>query len=312
MERKANYAAVGTFVLLLIGLAAGFIYWYSDGRDRRNYEPYEIYFPGSVTGLSEGTSVRYLGVEVGKVRRIRLDPRSPERVQIIADVDESAPVSDTTAANLSMLSFATGMLYIDLRQVSDDRDLLPPVPSERYPVIQSMRSGFDAFLSGLPELSGNIVEVLESAQQILSTENAQAISQMVQNLHKASEALPATMDRVDALLREISAAAGQARSLAASLEGTSTEIGGHVNRLAERLHTTAGHLEEASAGINTLIDDNRVGIASFTQQGLPQMQRTLESAQDAADELRDLAREIKENPSRLIYESPPRGMEVPR
>ncbi len=312
MERKANYAAVGTFVLLLIGLAAGFIYWYSDGRDRRNYEPYEIYFPGSVTGLSEGTSVRYLGVEVGKVRRIRLDPRSAERVQIIADIDESAPVSDTTAANLSMLSFATGMLYIDLRQVSDDRDLLPPVPSERYPVIQSMRSGFDAFLSGLPELSGNIVEVLESAQQILSSENAQAISEMVQNLHQASEALPATMQRINALLGEVSAATGQARSLAASLERTGTEIGGHVNRLAERLQATAGHLEEASSGINTLIDDNRAGIASFTQQGLPQMQRTLESAQDAADELRDLAREIKENPSRLIYESPPRGMEVPR
>lgn len=312
MERKANYAAVGTFVLLVIALAAGFIYWYSDGRDRRNYAPYEIYFPGSVTGLSEGSSVRYLGVEVGKVRRIRLDARSAERVQIIADIDESAPVTDTTAANLSMLSFATGMLYIDLRQVTDERDLLPPVPGERYPVIQSMRSGFDAFLSALPELAGNIAEVLESAQQILSSENAEAISTMVQNLYKVSEGLPQTMARVDALLEEIGAAAGQARSLAASLEGTSVEMGDHVNRLADRLHITAGHLEDASAGINALIDENRSGIASFTQQGLPQMQRTLESAQGAADELRDLAREIKENPSRLIYQSAPRGMEVPR
>jgi phospholipid/cholesterol/gamma-HCH transport system substrate-binding protein len=312
MERKANYAAVGTFVLLVLGLAAGFIYWYSDGRDRRNYASYEIYFPGSVTGLSEGSSVRYLGVEVGKVRRIRLDARSPERVQIIADIDESAPVTATTAANLSMLSFATGMLYIDLRQVTDERDLLPAVPGERYPVIQSMRSGFDAFLSALPELAGNIAEVLESAQQILSSENAEAISTMVQNLHKASAGLPQTMARVDALLEEISAATGQARSLAASLEGTSVEMGEHVNRLADRLHTTAGHLEEATAGINALIDENRAEIASFTQQGLPQIQRTLESAQGAADELRDLAREIKENPSRLIYQSAPRGMEVPR
>lgn len=312
MERRANYAAVGSFVLLVIVLAGGFVYWYSDGSDRRNYERYEIYFPGTVTGLSEGSSVRYLGVEVGKVRRIRLDSRSPERVQIIADIDQSAPVSETTAANLSMLSFATGLLYIDLRQVADERDLLPEVPSERYPVINSMRSGFDAFLSSLPALAGNIAEVLESAQEIFSSENSAALSQMVQNLHQASEALPATMARIDTLLADISAATRSARDLATSLGGTTSEIGGHVNQLAERLHVTAGHLEEATAGINGLIEDNRADIAAFTQQGLPQLGRTLESAQDAADELRELARTLKENPSRLIYQPGTQGVEVPR
>ena len=72
MERRANYAAVGIFVMLAIGLVFGFVYWYSEGRDQSNYQRYEIYFPGSVTGLSEGSSVRYLGVEVGKIRRIRI------------------------------------------------------------------------------------------------------------------------------------------------------------------------------------------------------------------------------------------------
>lgn len=312
MERRANYAAVGSFVLLALGLAGGFVYWYSDGADRRNYERYEIYFPGTVTGLSEGSSVRYLGVEVGKVRRIRLDTRSPTRVQILADIDESAPITETTAANLSMLSFATGLLYIDLRQVADDRDLLPPVPSERYPVIKSMRSGFDAFLSSLPELAGNIAEVLESAQEIFSSENAEAMSAMVKNLHQASAALPATMGRIDTLLDDISEATREARRLAVSLEGTTTGIGTHVNQLAERLHTTARQLEEATAGINGLIDDNRADIAAFTQQGLPQLGRTLESAQFAAEELRELARELKENPSQLIYQPAPRGVEVPR
>ncbi len=312
MERKANYAAVGAFVLLVIGLAAGFVYWYSEGRDRNSYERYEIYFPGSVTGLSVGSSVRYLGVEVGKVRRIRLDPRTPERVQILADIDESAPVTETTAANLSMLSFATGLLYIDLRQLTDTRDLLPPVPGERYPVINSMRSGLDAFLGELPQLAGNIAEVLESAQQILSSENADAISAMVQNMHAATAGLPATMQRIDSLLDDISGATQEARRLAQSLGTTTGEIGEHVNQLAERLHRTAEHLETATQGINGLIEDNRAGIASFTQQGLPQLTRTLESAEDAADALRELARSLEENPSQLIYRTPTRGVEVPR
>ena len=312
MERKANYAAVGAFVLLVIGLAGGFIYWYSEGRDQSNYERYEIYFPGSVTGLSVGTSVRYLGVEVGKVRRIALDARSPTRVQIVADIDQAAPISETTAANLSMLSFATGILYIDLRQVADERDLLPPVPSERYPVINSMRSGLDAFLSSLPELAGNIAEILESAQEIFSTENAQAMSSMIQNMHKVSDGLPATMERINVLLADVTEATREARRLAAGLNTTGTEIGGHVNDLAARLNTTAQRLDEATQGINSLIEENRAGIATFTQQGLPQVGRTLESAQDAVDELRDLARTLKENPSQLIYQTPSRGLEVPR
>src|SRR5690606_26849725 len=211
------------------------------------------------------------------------------------------------AATLSMLSFATGLLYIDLRQVADERDLLPVVPSERYPVINSMRSGFDAFLSSLPGLAGNIAEVLESAQEIFSSENSAALSQMVQNLHKTSEALPGTLQRIDTLLADISAATREARNLAASLGGTTSQVGEHVNQLAERLHVTATHLEETTAGINGLIQDNRADIAAFTQQGLPQLGRTLESAQDAAEELRELARELKENPSRLIYQPATQG-----
>jgi phospholipid/cholesterol/gamma-HCH transport system substrate-binding protein len=307
MERKANYAAVGTFLLLVVALGFGFVYWYSEGRDRRNYERYEIYFPGSVTGLSEGSSVRYLGVEVGKVRRIRLDPRSPGRVQILADIDQAAPITPTTAANLSMLSFATGLLYIDLRQVSNAADMLPPVPSERYPVINSVRSGIDAFLSALPELAGNIAEVLDSAQQILSSENADAITSIVQNLHKASEGLPATMARLDQLLGEVGEATREARRLAQGLGA----VTGDVGRVADRLQVTAGYLEQAGEGINQILSDNRDGVAQFTQQGLPQLTRTLESAEGAVEELRALAQQLRENPSQLIYQSPSRGVEVP-
>ena len=73
MEREANYAAVGGFVVLIALLAGLFVYWYAGVREHRDYRRYEIYFDGSVSGLSDGGSVRYLGVEVGRVVRIRLE-----------------------------------------------------------------------------------------------------------------------------------------------------------------------------------------------------------------------------------------------
>lgn len=312
MERDANYAAVGAFVLLVITLAGLFVYWYSEGRDRRSYVRYEIYFPGSVTGLSQGSSVRYLGVEVGKVRRIRLDPRSPERVQVIADIDQGAPVSETTAANLSMLSIATGLLYIDLRQNTNPADLLPAVPGQQYPVIQTQRSGFDAFLSSLPELAGSIASLVDSAQEIFSPENTQALSEMVRNLHDVSERLPGTLARLDVMLADMTQTSTEARRLAAGLQQTTGELGGQVNRLAERLQGTAAHLEQAGEGIQQFIAENRAGVAGFTQQGLPQLQRTLEAAQSALDEVRSLARSLKDDPSQLLYQGAQGGVEVPR
>ena len=67
MERDANYVAVGAFVLLITAMAALFVYWYSDTRDQRTFNRYEIYFDGSVGGLGAGSQVRYLGVDVGRV-----------------------------------------------------------------------------------------------------------------------------------------------------------------------------------------------------------------------------------------------------
>src|SRR5262249_46618882 len=113
MERSANYAAVGAFVLLVTLMGALFVYWYSDTREHRSYNRYETYFDGTVSGLERGAAVRYLGVGVGRVVDLRIDPRDSSRVMVVVDIDATTPVSDQTVAELS-LQGVTGLLYIDL------------------------------------------------------------------------------------------------------------------------------------------------------------------------------------------------------
>ena len=233
MERDANYTAVGAFVLLIVAMAGWFVYWYSEGRDRRSYEPYEIYFTGSVTGLSEGGSVRYLGVEVGRVKRIRLDKRSPERVQVVADIDESAPIDANTTAQLSLIG-VTGLLYIDLQQKMEGKDIIPPVASERYPVINTVRSDFDTFLASLPEIAGSAAELLNRAQEIFSPENSAALADMVKNLHEASKSLPVTMQRLDTVLADFNLATNDVRKLVATVQNATGEVTPQVAVLLNR------------------------------------------------------------------------------
>jgi len=311
MERDANYTAVGAFVLLIAVMAGMFVYWYSEGRDRRSYVPYEIYFTGSVTGLSEGGSVRYLGVEVGRVRRIRLDRRSPERVQVVADIDESAPIGQDTTAQLSLMG-VTGLLYIDLKQKVEGKEIMPLVESERYPVINSVRSDFDTFLASLPEIAGSAAELLNRAQEIFSPENSAALADMVKNLHEASVGLPSTMKRVDELVGSLGSTSDDVRELAQGLRGATDELRPEVAQLAQRLNRTADNLERASRGIEAFVAENRAGVTAFAQDGLPQLQRTLQEARDAAAEFAELSRSLKADPSQLIYQPVERGVKVKR
>ena len=144
MDRETNYVAVGTFVLVVLAMATVFVLWYTNSSDRREYQRYEVYFSGSVSGLQEGSTVRYLGVNVGRVARIRLDARAADRVLVLVDVDKATPVRPETVARLSMQG-VTGLLFIDLAQVAEPTHAHADVPSQEYPVIHSEASDFDIF-----------------------------------------------------------------------------------------------------------------------------------------------------------------------
>jgi phospholipid/cholesterol/gamma-HCH transport system substrate-binding protein len=255
--------------------------------------------------------VRYLGVDVGRVRRIRIDGRSPERVQVIADIDRSTPIAEETTASLSLMG-VTGLLYINLRQNVDRREVMEPVPSERYPVINTVNSDFDTFLSTLPVIAGRASEVLLRLQQIFSTNNSADLTTMIGNLKAASDQMPATMKHVDELVTELTGTSAEIRRVAAQLNENLPTMGPQFRDLTERLAATAENMERASATFEQMLAENRGGIAGFTQNGLPELERTLREARAAAEQFQELSRNLNDDPSRILYQPRGRGVEVPR
>src|SRR2546429_9903928 len=96
-------------------------------------------------------SVRYLGVGVGRVVAMRIDPRDSSRVEVIVDVDATTPISAHTVAELQ-LQGVTGLLYIDLREDRSNKRPPQTVAGLKFPVISSAPSRFDGFLASLPEV----------------------------------------------------------------------------------------------------------------------------------------------------------------
>lgn len=314
MEREANYAAVGAFVLLVIGMAVAFVYWYSDAREVRDYVRYEVYFDGSVSGLSEGGAVRYLGVDIGRVVRLRIDSRASDRVQVIVELDSTAPVSERTVAQLS-LQGVTGLLYIDLLQEKPDAPfptVLENVPSEKYPVIRSRRSSFDTFVASLPEVTARFGEIAVRANTVLSDANVAALTRLLANLDTAGSALPATLRDAGDLIADLRAATAEAAHTFAGLRRATDTAAPELTTAIQRLRVTADNFATASERLDAMIVENRDDVRGFTRDGLPQLEALLRDTRDAAQEFRMLSRSLRDNPSQILYQPASHGVEIPR
>jgi phospholipid/cholesterol/gamma-HCH transport system substrate-binding protein len=311
MDRDANYVAVGAFVLLVIAMAISFVFWYTDQRDKRTYERYEIYFPGTVSGLSVGSPVRYLGVDVGKVARISIDPERRNRVQVIADIESSAPIDGRTQASLS-LQGVTGLLFIDLQQ--DHKIVAPGVLAQgiNYPVIPSAPSDFDVLLSNLPALSTHLVELADRFNQVFSDENVRAFKATLDNARLASEGLPATVREVQVLVAEVRHTNLEVQGAAADLRGIEVHAAPEIESAITNILHVSDNLSKTSDQLEHFIADNEPGVSRFTHQSLPEFEQLLRESRQAARDFRDLSRSLKQNPSQLIYEPNYRGVEVAR
>jgi phospholipid/cholesterol/gamma-HCH transport system substrate-binding protein len=311
MEREANYTAVGAFVLLIATMASLFVYWYAGSGDARDFQRYEIYFEGSVSGLNRGSTVRYLGVEVGRVVTIRIDKRAADRVQVIADIDSHTPISKETTASLAMQG-VTGLLYIDLLANRDAKRVMAPVPSEAYPVIDSVQSNFDRLLASLPELVGRATVVIDRAALLLSDENIKALSRTLQNIEQTSTTLPGAMRDAAVVVAELKATLVDVRAAAAGARQLIDTSGPDLAAASQRIRAIAENLAKTTANLDRLMADHRQDVGLFLRDSLPEMERLLRDSRTAAQEFRELSRSLKADPSQLLYEPSYRGVEIPR
>jgi phospholipid/cholesterol/gamma-HCH transport system substrate-binding protein len=311
MDRDANYVAVGAFVLLVIAMAVSFVFWYTDQQDKRTYQRYEIYFPGSVSGLTAGSPVRYLGVDVGKVARIMLDPAQRKTVQVIADIDSTAPIDDRTRASLS-LQGVTGLLFVDLEQDPKAESTGVMEQGQRYPMIRSRRSDFDVLLSNLPALTTHLVELADHFNQVFSDENVRSLKATLENVHVASEHLPGTVREAQLLVADVRRTTQEVQGTMLELRSAIAEDSPDVKAAVANIRQITANLASTTQRLNSFVAENEPGVSRFTQQSLPEFEQLLRESRQAVRDFRDLSRSLKRDPSQLIYESTFRGIEVPK
>ena len=151
METDRHYFFEGLFIIVFCVAAAIFAVWLGSP-GRHDDVTYRIHFPDSVSGLTVGDPVKYLGVDVGTVKSIIIDPDNSRRVQVDVRLRKETPVMTDTKASLTMKGI-TGVVFIELNGGSSAaQTLLAATPQDKLPEIPSEKTGLNAMLDQLPKL----------------------------------------------------------------------------------------------------------------------------------------------------------------
>src|SRR5471030_1449743 len=114
---------VGLFVLIAVGMLIGTMLVISGGVGISTVA-HRAYFKFA-GGVQPGAPVRYGGLTVGKVTRVRVDPGNSTRIEIELVVNRDAPLKTDSVAKISTLGPLTDN-YIEISTGSERAALAPP------------------------------------------------------------------------------------------------------------------------------------------------------------------------------------------
>lgn len=194
MENEKRYFSVGLFVIGSVALACATILWFSTFGAQQRSTTYAIYFEGGVNGLSIGAPVQFKGLDVGRVASIEFKDHGDDRIRVLADIEDAAPVRNDTVASIRLLGI-TGASALALENTGEDTSPLKETPGEKYPVIQASASGLEKFFDELPKFIDRLTSLTERAELVLSDENLDSLTVLL-------EASAGAMNDVSALTQQ--------------------------------------------------------------------------------------------------------------
>ncbi|HEX7007876.1 MAG TPA: MlaD family protein [Alphaproteobacteria bacterium] len=297
METRASYLLVGTFVLILVAAGFVFILWIAQAQVTRDTQTYLTYFTTTVTGLQTGSIVRYRGVPVGEVTRIRIDPRNPEQIEVTLEVEATTPIKTDTVAVLESQGI-TGVAFIQLRGGTRSSPTLVAQPGERYPVIKSEGSGFEKILTDFPKLLQNLNTLADSANAVLDEKNREAISVTLDNVAKISTALGDRQKEFEEVLANSNKALASLNGLIADMRPAIGDIQAGVKSFSSMSDT-----------INKLVEENRRPWRDFSATGLYEFSLFISEARDLVQALTRISTRLEDDPARFLFGDKQKGFQ---
>jgi phospholipid/cholesterol/gamma-HCH transport system substrate-binding protein len=331
MDAARERTLVGLFVLVAGALLLGTVIAISGGIGTATV-PHRAYFKFA-GGVQPGAPVRYGGMLVGKVQKVRVDPGNSTRIEIDFVVNRDAPVKADSVAKISTLGPLTDN-YIEISTGSEHAPPAQPgsalVSEEAFGLpqlgdaAQAMIPDLQMALRKLNRNLDTLQVTLARANDLLNDRNRANVAGSLNNLeHLIAEVRPKaneSLDNLNGMLAE------SRPKVAASLNNVQ-ELTTRLGPVLDSFNTTAARANDTLAHLDATVVENRADIrASVTglrdtlakaggllnglnqtlEQNSGNIDEVLENLRIATENLRTLTETLMRSPASLI-----RGTNVP-
>ena len=315
---------IGLFVTIgaSIGLIA--VIWLGAFKYFEKGATYVTFFNESVQGLQVDSAVKYRGVEVGRVEKIRVAPDS-RLIEVVMKINLRGDLEREYVAQLKAVGI-TGIVFIELnRKEPGDPDLSPKLTfASEYPIVASKPSDIARIVS-------SVQEILEAIKKI----DTAGISNQIKSTLTVVEA---TVDHLNGVIGTVekALAKGRLEDLLIEVKNTLGKIQHLVSNAENELQAlnlakTGAHLETATARIEKIMSSGEIEkilteanhtVVNLRQviEGLDRMiegldrrsvavtndiKVTSENLKRASESLEMLVERVYARPSDLLFGEPP-------
>lgn len=329
MSKQASPTLIGLFTIVGIFLTITALLLFGAGKFFEKSNSIILYFENSAYGLLVGSEVRFGGVRIGRVTSIQviIDPKLNRRIipvvvrmneEDLLDVglttggkiDFATPegvkkaVADGLRARMKQQSLVTGQLYIEF-------DLIPNSPiieykpeiTPPYPIVPTLGTELDDLMKsiadGLKKFNGlNLTSLLTEFHELLVTTKGQIAAL---NLKQINDHMVGITQDVHTLTsdKKIGKAMDSLDQALASFNELSTKAN---QGIAPMLKDFERVMQQATTAL-AKIDNVSADISKITNPRAPVLMRLknlLEEAERASRAIKELANDLKQNPSSLI------------
>jgi len=306
MEDKVNYTLVGAFVLVLGSALVAGVLWLAAGLGgQKKMDPYGSVMRESVAGLSLDAPVKFLGVDVGKVKEIRIDPQNSRQVLLRFMIERGTPIKQDSEAVLKTQGL-TGIAYVELSGGSRGSppllaSAIDPVPWIRSKPSLSARleTVLGNVLTGMDRLSGNLNSVFDD-------DNRLALKQTLAGLSTVTQTLVAQKGAISTGIQD---AARTARLTAKAGEELAPTLA-RISESATAISASAAAVDVTSTRVGLAVDKAVTsadgGVQQLRTETLPELGRLISELNQLATAMRHLSEQTERHPSSLLVGGPTR------
>ncbi|KAF0232700.1 MAG: paraquat-inducible protein [Desulfovibrionaceae bacterium] len=321
MSLKTNYFKLGLFIICATVLLLLILVFFGLGALNKDKIMLESYFDESVQGLDIGSPLKFKGVKIGSVQRIRfvfnkyhdikdvpfryvlvemaLDPESAIALKSREDLKDAiwSEVENGLRVRIAPQGL-TGTGYLEMDYVNPRANKPLPISwTPEYYYVPSAPSTI-ARLEETFENFSKLLRKIDDAGVDVAVQNINALLVVMRDAVKDAN-VPGLSDNVNSLIADLRKTNEHLNDIMASKDAR--EALKNLGQTLANLKTGTENLPQTIADLRKLLREVNSLVASQRDE----VQGLLQQSKQVFENLNDLTGDAKRNPSRLFFGAPP-------